>query len=58
MCNLSYDIEKRGEKRGEKLGIAKEKRATVKSLDGRLPIEEIAEVTRLTVEEVKKILSE
>ena len=54
MCNLSYDIEERG----KKLGIAKEKRATVKSLDGRLPIEEIAEVTRLTVEEVKKILSE
>lgn len=50
MCNLSYDIEERV--------IAKEKRATVKSLNGRLPIEEIAEVTRLTVEEVKKILSE
>ena len=53
--SLSY---KNGIKDGIEQGIEQEKIEIVKNLKGKLPIKEIAEVTKLSVAEVKKILEE
>ena len=66
MCNLSSAIEERGNKqgfeRGDKQGFERGTHQTKKDivfeLKNMLSIEEIAKVTKLPVEDVKKILSE